>query len=268
MTAAADELVEHLRNENDRLRAQINDLRHEAASIRSTKDEQQAAYQKLLMEEDQKIKQLSEEIERLQNLQSAMDEKNENGQLNMFGSSQIGSDTYDGLNMKVPRKRSRNNEADAEVMVIPCSIDQVRCDPVNETPSGPSKQIVSSTSDLDIDQPECCRRKIGLSGGVAATGPSNCIFQELTECLLDMKLSTATQTEGICISALHQSSGYSFSLTWANKAGGDEVEVLYRVLSLGTFERVAPEWMREVIVFSLRMCPIFFERISRVIKPC
>jgi len=81
-----------------------------------------------------------------------MDEKNENRQLNMFGSYQIGSDTYDGLNMKVPRKRSRNNEADAEVTVIPCSSDQVRCDPVNETPSGPSKQIVSSINDLDIDQ--------------------------------------------------------------------------------------------------------------------
>ena len=60
--------------------------------------------------------------------------------------------------------------------------------------------------------------------------------------------------------------GYSFSLKWVNKAGRDEAELLYRVSSLGTFERVAPEWMREVVMFSMRMCPIFFERLSRVIE--
>lgn len=60
--------------------------------------------------------------------------------------------------------------------------------------------------------------------------------------------------------------GYSFSLTWMENVGGKESELLYRVVSLGTFERVAPEWMREVLMFSISMCPIFFERIARVIK--
>lgn len=60
--------------------------------------------------------------------------------------------------------------------------------------------------------------------------------------------------------------GYSFSLTWEENAAGKESELLYRVVSLGTFERVAPEWMREVLVFSTSMCPIFFERIANVIK--
>lgn len=60
--------------------------------------------------------------------------------------------------------------------------------------------------------------------------------------------------------------GYSFSLTWVNQAAGEEVELLYQVQSLGTFERVAPGWMREVLMFGTSMCPVFFERVSRVIK--
>lgn len=60
--------------------------------------------------------------------------------------------------------------------------------------------------------------------------------------------------------------GYSFSLTWVRNKAGKESELLYRVVSLGTFERVAPEWMRDVLMFSMSMCPIFFERICRVIK--
>lgn len=59
--------------------------------------------------------------------------------------------------------------------------------------------------------------------------------------------------------------GYSFSLTWITNSHG-EVELLYRVLSLGTFERVAPEWMKETLMFSTSMCSVFFERVSRVIK--
>lgn len=59
--------------------------------------------------------------------------------------------------------------------------------------------------------------------------------------------------------------GYSFSLTWSNGEVSGEVELMYRVQSLGTYERVAPEWMREVIKFSTSMCPVFFNRITRFI---
>ena len=61
--------------------------------------------------------------------------------------------------------------------------------------------------------------------------------------------------------------GYSFSLTWLEKEDGKEGELLYHVLSLGTFERVAPEWMKEAIMFSTTMCPIFFEKVSGVVRP-
>lgn len=60
--------------------------------------------------------------------------------------------------------------------------------------------------------------------------------------------------------------GYSFSLTWVKSKDGEEFELLYRVLSLGTLERVALGWMMDEIMFSTSMCPIFFERISGVIK--
>lgn len=60
--------------------------------------------------------------------------------------------------------------------------------------------------------------------------------------------------------------GYAFTLTWVKKEAEEEPELLYRVLTLGTFERVAPEWMRSVLMFSMRMWPIFLERVACVIK--
>ncbi|CAL5352366.1 uncharacterized protein LOC114303315 isoform X1 [Camellia sinensis] len=274
--SAAEELIEHLRNENGRLHGQINDLRSEVASIRYTKDNQLAEYQKLLMEESQKSTKLLEEIEGLKNLQleglccSAREDKIENEQLHMSGSLQIGSDILNDFDVNVTRKRSRDDGTTAEVMMTPCTSDPLECALVSKSASDIFTQIVSSGTGLNIVQPECCRRKIDLSeclGGINLTGDANCMFQDLLEWSLGMKLSTATQTEGKCISALHQSSGYSFSLTRVNKGGTEEeVELVYSVLSLGAFERVAPEWMREVIMFSVKMCPIFFERVSRVIK--
>lgn len=38
-------------------------------------------------------------------------------------------------------------------------------------------------------------------------GSVNCLFQAFVEYLVGMKLSAVTQTEGMSISALHQSSG-------------------------------------------------------------
>ncbi|PSR90162.1 Interactor of constitutive active ROPs like [Actinidia chinensis var. chinensis] len=270
--SAADELIEHLRNENERLKAQISNFRSEVTSIRSTKDQQHAEYQKLLTEEIQKSKQLSEEIQRLKNLQgeglfcNLREDHTKSREPNTSGSLQVESGILNNSDVNVRRKRSRHYGTTAEVMVTPCTVGQLEHTPVRESASDLSKQTVSSETGLIIDQPECCRRKINLSGGcVDITGSPNCMFQDLIECLVGMKLSTVAQTDGICISAVHQSSGYSFSLKWVNKTGRDEAELLYCVSSLGTFERVAPEWMREVVMFSMRMCPIFFERLSRVI---
>ncbi|XAR62365.1 hypothetical protein NMG60_11017097 [Bertholletia excelsa] len=268
--SAADELIEHLRNENDRLRTQINDLRSEVASVRSAKDEQHAEFQMLLVQENEKNKNLSEEIERLQNLQngglccSGREDKTEYESLNMPANDQD-SDSFNAIDASVPRKRSRQCGSVAEVMVTVCASDKLECAPVGESASNISKQVLSTGTGLITDQPECCRRIVDLSGGVSNSSPTKCIYKDLMECLIGMELSAIIQTGGICISAVHQSSGYSFSLTWIKKAG-EEVDVVYRVISLGTFERVAPEWMREVVMFSMNMCPVFFERVSRVIK--
>ncbi|KAL6955684.1 hypothetical protein U1Q18_042459 [Sarracenia purpurea var. burkii] len=289
----ADELLEQLRNENSRLLSQINTLRGDVASIRSAKDQQLSEYQKLLMEENKKNtesliyvgpslsrmahttadKHLSEEIVRLRNRQcerlccSSKADKTENVQLKMSEYLQVESGICNDLDVNVTRKRSRHHETAAEIPFTLCAGDQLQHAPEGESASVLSKQIVSSGYGLKIDLPECCRRNINLSGdGANATGPANCMFHDLIECLVGMKLSTVALTDGICISAVHQSSGYSFSLTWVDKAGGEEMELLYRVLSLGMLERVAPVWMREVLMFSTSMCPIFFERLSRVIR--
>ncbi|XP_058199232.1 uncharacterized protein LOC131314538 isoform X2 [Rhododendron vialii] len=270
---AADELIEHLRNENRRLHEQTNNLRSEAASIRSSTDEQKAEYQKLLKEEKQKNNQLSEEIERLRYLQreglccSAREGNIENGQLNMSARLQVGSGILNGSDVNVTRKRRRHYGTSADITVAPYSGDQLEHAPGRESASDLSKKTLSGGTDSVVDQAECCRRKINLSGGESnGTDPTNCMFHDLIEFLVSMKLSTIPRNDGRSISAVHQSSGYSFSLTFVNSKAG-EVELLYRVLSLGTFERVAPEWMKEeVLRFSTRMCPVFFQRVSHVIK--
>ncbi|EFH51291.1 hypothetical protein ARALYDRAFT_912213 [Arabidopsis lyrata subsp. lyrata] len=64
--------------------------------------------------------------------------------------------------------------------------------------------------------------------------------------------------ERVCIIASHPSS---------DNSTGEESALLYKVVSLGTFERVAPKWVRDVIKFSTSMSPVFFDRVSRVLKP-
>ncbi|OMO54472.1 hypothetical protein COLO4_36479 [Corchorus olitorius] len=236
---AAEELIQHLKNENEKLHVEVNDLRNEVASVMSSKDNQCAEYQKLLIEENEKYKALSEEVTRLQNLQQEEYVKGGKGDTITEispGSAQVASEKVSGCST---RKRSRNSATETE--------DDIVTPPL---------------ADHNIAMPECCKGSLDAN----ATASGTCLFQALIECLVGMKISTVDQTEGQCISALHQSSGYSFSLTWIKKAAGEESELLYRASSLGTFERVAPEWMRDVIMFSTNMCPTFFERVARVIK--
>ncbi|XP_029127862.1 uncharacterized protein LOC109802535 isoform X3 [Cajanus cajan] len=114
---------------------------------------------------------------------------------------------------------------------------------------------------------ECGTKTNDQSGiDLQESGHGNWLIQALFVYALGMKLSTDYQSGRVCLSALHQSSGYSFSLSWISKSPGEEAELLYHVLSLGAFERVAPEWMREDIMFSPSMLPNFFERVSHVVK--
>ncbi|XP_044505281.1 uncharacterized protein LOC123225407 [Mangifera indica] len=269
---AAEELIEYLRNENDQLRAQVNNLRTEVDSIRSTNNEQVVEYQKLLTEENQKNKALSEEVERLQKFNQERissclkDDKNDYMQLNTPEGAQIAPVKLPMSSSKrMTRKRSREIRTERESTIMPSSGGQDGAI-AGESEKDLSKETVSSGAFVYDQLPECCKRANDKSGDIHNISSANCLFQALVEYLVGMKLSALIHTDGVSISALHQSSGYSFSLTWIENVGGKESELLYRVVSLGTFERVAPEWMREVLMFSISMCPIFFERIARVIK--
>ncbi|TQD84005.1 hypothetical protein C1H46_030455 [Malus baccata] len=52
----AEEYIQHLRNQNERLRLEVDQLRSEVTSIRSTKDEQCTEYQNILMGENRTSK--------------------------------------------------------------------------------------------------------------------------------------------------------------------------------------------------------------------
>ncbi|XP_011072058.1 uncharacterized protein LOC105157350 isoform X2 [Sesamum indicum] len=257
--AAADEMIQYLKTENDRLQGQVDELKSELASIRSSSDEQHIHYQKLLMEESQKNKELSEENARLQKLEHnecsrcTMHEATVHGQQNSCEDTR-GDERPDNSVMESIKKRKFVHTPDRMIDV---------------EPDRPADQHVYGDKGSGIPpitkQPLCCQKKISSGSDAAGTSSVNCVFQYLVEFVVGMKISPLAQSNELCILAHHQSSGYSFSLTWINTGGG-EVEVVYRVLSLGTFERVAPEWMKETLIFSTSMCNVFFERVSRVIK--
>lgn len=269
----AEEMMQCMKDENDRLRAEVADLRAEVATIRSAKDDERLEFQKQLMEEIHKNKELLEKVEKLEiQLQKELScssklGQNDNKQLNLLENAQV---TPGGSTRRKTRKRRQ--EAAAEI-VKDSSTYGVSDQDADDIVVRRSKRFCEGNmSNGDISnnrQPECCARNADRSGDRAVASDhdlSSCQFQSLIECLVGLKLSTIHQTEGICVSALHQSSGYSFSLTWIRKAAGEEPELLYRVSTLGTFERIAPEWMRSVLMFSMSMCPLFFERVTRVIK--
>ncbi|CAN4083184.1 unnamed protein product [Withania somnifera] len=247
--AAADEMIEYLKSETNRLCDQVNELRSEMASMRSAKDEEKIQYQKLLMEENLKNKELRDEIQRLQQLDqegTCFNASYDKGK--SIQTITVGDSLPDALDGSTTTNRKRHRQS---LLIVP---DTLAVSPMEELPNRPEQP---STSSYRYNEPACCRRNVDIS--------ASCIFQDLVQWLVGMKFSTVTENEELCISALHESSGLSFSLALTKNASR-EPELVYRVLSLGTFERVAPEWMRDTIMFSPNMCPLFFQRLSRVIK--
>ncbi|KZV32802.1 hypothetical protein F511_23714 [Dorcoceras hygrometricum] len=222
---------------------------------KSSIDEQDIQYQKLLMEENQKNKELAEEISKLRKLEL---QECSNYQVNgEIESEQRTSHQYSPVEGTPSRYALR-------------SAKKRKLERITEGTTNTHVDVelgrLTECAPLSIQQPACCQMKINHPGGDATDSNAvSCLFQCLVESVLGMKVSPHSQSSKPYIQALHQSSGYSFSLTWVTNMHG-EVELLYRVLSLGTFEKVAPEWMREMLMFSTSMCSIFFERLSRVIK--
>ncbi|KAI0503917.1 hypothetical protein KFK09_014863 [Dendrobium nobile] len=59
--------------------------------------------------------------------------------------------------------------------------------------------------------------------------------------------------------------GFKFTLSLMRDNDGRDEKLFYRVSSLGTIENIALEWMKDDMVFGLAMCPVFFDRLSRVV---
>lgn len=108
---------------------------------------------------------------------------------------------------------------------------------------------------------ECSRRHNCISGNVTNEIPSARMFHLLLQSLVRMKISVNDGTEMFSVSVCHEASGYSFTLTWLEEHG----EWLYKLSSLGTLDMIAADWMRHDIRFSMKMCHMFFERISSII---
>ncbi|KAG4383760.1 hypothetical protein GLYMA_13G152406v4 [Glycine max] len=260
-SSAAEELIEHLMTEKEELLGQVHHLRTELASLRAAKDNQVADYQRLLAEETRKNEALAEEVEKLLKLrqEGACHDLNYNSKI-MTVDGQFKANS-NSSSIRMTRKRTRQNTLEKEARFISFENDQG-----NSVERESMENICKDTTSGKLL--ECCTKANHQSGiDLQESGhDGNWLIQVLFEYVLGMKLSIDYQTERICLSALHQSSGYSFSISWISKSPEEEAELLYHVSSLGTFERVAPEWMREDIMFSPSMYPIFFERVSRVIK--
>lgn len=227
-------------------------MRHQLASIISAKDAEQEKYEKMLTEENRKNKELSEDIEELHRKELHYSSNND-----MSGSPRSsGRD-----NNSTVRKRRRNVEKEVEVG-LGVGGQHEHASP-GRSENTLDKENLFSDVFVNSSQAKCCHRR--LEGSVNGSDNTICLFQELVESLLDLKFSIATQSDqNIQIIAVHESSGYSFSLGWVNNAVGEE-ELMYRVFSLGTFERIAPEWMRDVMLFSKSMCRVFFQRVSHIV---
>eukprot|EP00268_Persea_americana_P036630 TRINITY_DN3614_c0_g1_i4.p1 TRINITY_DN3614_c0_g1~~TRINITY_DN3614_c0_g1_i4.p1 ORF type:complete len:316 (+),score=58.87 TRINITY_DN3614_c0_g1_i4:414-1361(+) len=274
--SAAEENIEHLKNVNSGLQEKIDELTNQIILDRSSENSQYSMYQNLFIEEKQKTKELLEEVERLRNLLSERVQCNNSNE--NYADRQFKSPSRCQVNLPDLSKGSAHRMT-RRMTLKPSSGDQTEEAGVNPNASSQEVHIVdrdpegvliegtpSNGAPEKLRLPYSCGADMETSGncgsGICHT---NCIFQTLVECLVGMKFSIVNHTEELCLSILHQSSGYTFSLTWVKNAAGQD-ELLYHVLSLGTFERVAPEWMREDLMFSMSMCPIFFLRINEITR--
>ncbi|KAM0947859.1 hypothetical protein DsansV1_C07g0072091 [Dioscorea sansibarensis] len=253
-----EDMIENLKNENNRLRAQMS-------SIQDQYDE----CQKLLFEERQKTRGMSNEIGRLQELLSQRNHHNDAALPSSPRTSPAVSSRH--ISDDSPRK--------TVARTLPFG------SPATRSGGAPNSSLTkkgrsSSSAQIDLHckeaatlynnntkqpiVPDCCRGNL-IHSNAAGKGYHSCVFQTFLEQIVGMEFSVVSQEQGLSLSVVHPLSGYTFSLSWIADEDGCEGELMYRVSSLGTLERVALDWMKEDIVFSMRMCPVFFEKICRVI---
>ncbi|KAG8489955.1 hypothetical protein CXB51_016110 [Gossypium anomalum] len=154
-------------------------------------------------------KALSLEVSRLQNLHH--EGQNKDGKLDIIPTvspriAQVSSEKVSGRSIgMMTRKCSRESAAETNGNIITSVSTNCNVAMTNALAEDLSEKGLSREDLTHFQPPECCKRSPDASA--RATARATCLFQALTECLLDMKISTNNQTGGLCISALHQSSG-------------------------------------------------------------
>lgn len=113
-------------------------------------------------------------------------------------------------------------------------------------------------------------REDAVKGDAANEGcvRANRLFQTLLQCMVGLKFTIVEEGNQLQLSILQESSGYSFELKYLSVADDphfrENGELLYHIVSLGTLQKVAPDWMKEDIIFSIGQVNIFFDRILQV----
>lgn len=236
-----EQLVQDQKNVNDMLLVEIMSGKEQFQECQ----EQFQECQILLLEEKQKTKMLTSEVGSLKEL---LLQKNENADRSLMNSA-----------CRSPAIRLADSGE--------CILGKKNVDTLSGQDAIPNEKCPTITPNEDWNQnrltPECCKKTKDDSGDEISKNCSLCAFHMLLELLIGMNFIVDYQTKGTQFSVIHQMSGYNFTLSWLkDKDGGT---FAYQVSSLGTIESIAHDWMKEDIVFSAAMFPVFFERLSQVV---
>ncbi|KAL9676689.1 hypothetical protein QQ045_004905 [Rhodiola kirilowii] len=199
----AENLIELLRSEKDTLSMQVNELRNEVNSLRSKEYAQCLEYQDLLMEDNQKIKELKEENERLLKLQrEGLFSNMKDNDIIMLNESV--DDQVDPENTPL---KSNDKANTPDISHSGFGAEGIR-DPGHASIGQSGKDAVPNEASAGCRLPECCWEiNTNSDGGGNKIESTNCVYQVLMESLVGMNLSASNQLHGICISALHESTG-------------------------------------------------------------
>lgn len=188
------------------------------------------------------IKSRDSEILKLKQLMVEMTEKNNS--TTAGSTDQAPEVIVENPNPTSPKRKTPQSDSKAERAQLRENATVLHTSPVEESPGV-----------------ECSRRHTCIAGNGAQECSRALMFHLLLQTLVRMKISVNDGTERFSVSVSHEASGYSFTLTWLEKSG----EWSYKLSSLGTLERIAVDWMKQDIRFSMNMCRMFFERISSII---
>ncbi|KAL6583633.1 hypothetical protein OROMI_002922 [Orobanche minor] len=213
--AAADEMLLYMTSENDELKRQVDELKSELITVRSSSGEKLIHYQKRLTVEEQKNKELCEEIARLQKLEhnqcSPCIAPGETG-----WNQEKSRDDTSPEEMSGKTVRNSKNKKRKSVLTIEGTASATT-HLVDEGPDRTSDQHVYG--EKNTQQPICCRNKIIGSGDDAGSLGADCMLQSLVECVVGMKMSVSIQNNELCIVARHQSSELFFQSDMDNELG-------------------------------------------------